>query len=550
MHQFAWYFPGKDNPNGPSLSKAWAFYEHVTLPRHYVGDGSADTVLRRAEPGEYQAETELYDWIKLKQAHLIEWGTGVDLYFISLRFFAVLMLVCGIINIPAIMYYASDEYNNNSTLDYSLALRGSAVCNSTAWVVCTDCTKDQWAADLTRFAIAEYGGNETFLVKRNLCAGASEKIGYINFVTAIVVIVAVGIFSLYLNAREVRFDEDKATTTDYSVVVHNPPPDAIDPEEWRSFFSQFATDGDQVTVVTVALNNQVMVRKLVIRRIFMNQLMAKLVDDVDFEDETAVYNAIVKYNQEKAAQQPNCISRLLDWVIIPLCNLINLLLPPEELVKKIKKLTEEIKELQEKKYDATSVFVTFETEEGQRTALHALQVGLIDLKMNRTSAVPPECLFQGRVLDVQQPTDPTSVRWMDLAYTFWEKLIRRGILLGITVGMIAVAGFLIQAARVRYGPSIAGFLTTTFNSIIPQVIKILMIMEPHSTEGEFQSSLYLKITIFRWTLSAILVQVRQTQLSNFPAAYHFCLKNCVPHYPFFRLSLHSQQLLVLTTLTC
>jgi hypothetical protein len=100
---------------------------------------------------------------------------------------------------------------------------------------------------------------------------------------------------------------------------------------------------------------------------------------------------------------------------------------------------------------------------------------------------------------------------MDLAYTFWEKLIRRGILLGITVGMIAVAGFLIQAARVRYGPSIAGFLTTTFNSIIPQVIKILMIMEPHSTEGEFQSSLYLKITIFRWTLSAILVQVRQTE---------------------------------------
>ncbi len=514
--QYAWYWPGKDNPDGPSLSKAWAYYEHVTLPRHYVGDGSADTVLRRAEPGEFEAETEMYDWMRLKQATLIEWGTGLDLYFISLRFFSLLMLICGVINIPAIEYYASKDYHNNSAHDFGWILQGSAVCNNTQWVVCTDCKEDDWSGDPKRFARGTNSTNvtsdkmaeKTILVLRNFCGGASPTIGRTNFFTIIFVIVAIGIFSFYLNAREVRFDEDKVTTTDYSVVVHNPPPEAIDPELWRSFFSQFATDGDQVTAVTIALNNHILVRKLVIRRIFLNQLRAKLLHELDLEDEAAVYNAIVKYNEQKAAQQPNCISRILDYIVIPLCNLINMLLPPEDLVKKIRILTKEIKELQEKTYVATTVFVTFETEEGQRTALDALKVGLIDLKLNRTGAVAPECLFEGRVLEVRQPTDPTSVRWRDLSYTFLEKLIRRGIVLAITFGMIAIAGITIRGARVRFGPQVAGLLTTTFNSIIPQVIKLLMIIEPHATEGTFQSSLYLKITIFRWTLSAILVQVR------------------------------------------
>lgn len=509
LSKYAWYWPGKDNPNGPSLSKAWAYYEHVTLPRHFIGDGSADTVLRRAEPGEYEYDTELYDWMRLKQATFIEWGTGVDLYFISLRFFAFLMLVCGLINIPAIMFYSSDKYNGDAPQDYAMVLRGSAVCNNTQWVVCTDCEFSDWSRDLGRIAtgFSATGENAT-LVLRNLCGGATKEIGFTNFATIIFVLISLTVFSYYLHAREVRFDEDKVTTTDYSIVVDNPPPDALDTDQWRNFFSQFATNGDQVIAVTIALNNNVLVRKLVTRRVFLNQLKAQLlIEDLDLDDETAVYNAIIKYNEQKAMQEPNCISRILDWVVIPLSNLLNMLLPPEELVKKIKVLTKEIKELQEKTYTATNVFVTFETEEGQRTALDAMKVGLIDLKLNRTSAIQPECVFEGRVLNVHQPTEPTAVRWLDLQYGIIEKAVRRGIVLAVTFGMIGIAGVAISSARDRFGAKIAGFLTTIFNSTIPQVIKLLMIIEPHATEGAFQASLYLKITIFRWTLSAILAQI-------------------------------------------
>jgi len=96
--QYGWYWPRRNDPAAPQLTKAWAYYEHVTLPRHFVGEGAADTVLRRAEPGEHMAETELYEPFNLKQSTLIEWGTGIDLYFIlpdssTSRVFSITLLI-------------------------------------------------------------------------------------------------------------------------------------------------------------------------------------------------------------------------------------------------------------------------------------------------------------------------------------------------------------------------------------------------------------------------------------------------------------------------
>jgi hypothetical protein len=106
--QRKWYFPRLGKPNAPSLSKvsyththtsrrrfihfsrsplsslvlaqAWAYYEHITLPRHFVGENTAEHVMRLAEPGEKE-DTELYSPIRTPQSSLIEWGIGLDLYF-------------------------------------------------------------------------------------------------------------------------------------------------------------------------------------------------------------------------------------------------------------------------------------------------------------------------------------------------------------------------------------------------------------------------------------------------------------------------------------
>lgn len=109
------------------------YYEHSTLPRHITGENDAEHVYRMAERGEHVEETELYPHICLPQSALIEWGAGMDLYFISLWFFAITMLVAGCINILSIAYFASTDYNGDSEVSSAGWLQGSAICTNTEW---------------------------------------------------------------------------------------------------------------------------------------------------------------------------------------------------------------------------------------------------------------------------------------------------------------------------------------------------------------------------------------------------------------------------------
>jgi hypothetical protein len=102
-----------------------------------------------------------------------------------------------------------------------------------------DCTAEQWNTtdEQLRFGTTEDG---TVLVQRNDCSTDLLPRGIVNLVGLFFLTVAFFILSFYLRAREVRFDEDKVTSTDYSLLVKNPPKDAYDPDEWRDYFSQFA----------------------------------------------------------------------------------------------------------------------------------------------------------------------------------------------------------------------------------------------------------------------------------------------------------------------
>lgn len=237
--QFSWYFPRKDFPNAPSLSKAYAYYEHVSLPRRFVGAAQADHVLRRAEPGETQP-TELYSPFQTPASAFVEWGIGVDLYFSTLRIMAMVLFLAGLIHLPNLIFYRSDAYSDNSKKLEWWSLRGSAVCTSTEWVACSNCKQEDWDSNVEergRFGVANDG---TVLVERNACDGGQLPQGMVNFAALFFLVGVLFLLSIYLGVREVRFDEDKVTSTDYSVIVKNPPKDAYDPDEWRDFFSQFA----------------------------------------------------------------------------------------------------------------------------------------------------------------------------------------------------------------------------------------------------------------------------------------------------------------------
>jgi hypothetical protein len=454
------------------------------------------------------------------QKAFVEWGVGIDLYFISLTCFAIFMFVAACMNIPSMMFYASEEYNgdpaSNGQVDETSGnlpwdLKVSAVCRNFQWVVCEDCTAEQWDRDPTRYAEAADG---TVLVQRNFCNGASATNAFTNYATLIFAVVWISLVSLYLRARGVRFDEDKITTSDYSVNVKNPPPDAYDPQEWHDFFSQFATDGDQVTCVTVTLDNEPLVANTFYYRNFRSQLLRKIPADTDVDDEEATRAAIKKYMDENGSSyyiESGWIGWFLKTFVVPPCNIFNMLLPPDKLYDKMCNLKKTIKELQEKEYKVSQIFVTFETEHGQRSALSALQLGMMDILTDNKKAVNQNCLFKGKLLHVVQPAEPNAVRWLDLDDKPLKVFTRSLITFVINAIFIVIATVCIFFARRDVGPFFSGILVTTFNSTIPQAIKLIMMFEPHQTEGGFQRSLYLNITLFRWVLTAIVPQVSVLQ---------------------------------------
>lgn len=221
-------------------SQAYAYYEHVTLPRHFVGQ-TADHILRRAEPGETQP-TELYSPFQTPSSAFIEWGIGMDLYMSTVRMFSLVFLCCGLIHLPNQLFYRSTDYSPDGKSYLDLTLRGSAVCTTTEWVQCADCQAGQWNTEeeQERFAVSSSDPSLVY-VERNACDYDNILAqGMVNFVVLFFLVAVLVLLSLYLGAREVRFDEDKVTSTDYSIIVKNPPKDAYDPDEWRDFFAQFA----------------------------------------------------------------------------------------------------------------------------------------------------------------------------------------------------------------------------------------------------------------------------------------------------------------------
>jgi len=487
-------------------------YEHITLARYFTESTGNERKQTRSEPGEMDNATELFNPFTTRESVLNEWGLGVGLYFSTLRVVALILIVVGIINIAGIYYYASPEYsgeNGQESLFFSLV--GSAVCTLGEWVVCEDCSPDNWNTieEQNRYGVyVDANGNEVSLVLRNKCLGAEIPFPGIvgNWVSLIVLIVAFGLLAIFQRAREVRFDEDKLTASDYSLIVKNPPKDAYNPDDWRDFFSQFAEK--QVTCVTVALNNDQLLWKLTLRRIFRNQLRMQLPKSTDLEDEDLVRAAVAQEERDRETEPKECIMRLIDCLVIPILNLFGLFLPPHVLVDRIFKLTEEIKELQTRHYDVSQIFVTFETEAGQRTALSALKVpGRIDVAMNNTARVASSTLFQGRVLNVEEAPEPNAVRWLDIHVSTTRKFVQRLISLSLTVAMIIFAGFVVARVRRAVGPGLSGIFVTLFNTSIPQIVKLFLLFERHATEGSRQKSLYLKVTLFRWVNTVILTKM-------------------------------------------
>jgi hypothetical protein len=501
MHR-KWYNPQRDStdPDKPDLAQGWAFYEHVTLPRRFVTDQTAETTFERAEPGEEDHATELYSPLATPERALNEFGIGIASYFASLRIMAIAVAIAGVISLPNILYFRSEAYNGEGgQSNLSFLLQGSAICTDREWVECVEgCDRETWRFGSSRDRWAESADGATF-VQRTLCVGAEMAQGMWNFGALLFIAISVILISWYQRKREIRFDEDKSTATDYSIKVCNPPPDAYDPDVWKDFFETFSEK--QVTVVTVALNNEELLNALVMRRVFRNKLRQLLPSNVDLDDKAQVAREVDAHVVKRESQERGCFEKIFWCLVVPL-----LRLPPfhmfhyaETMLAKIDFWTKKVQELQKKKYYVTNVFATFETEEGQRSALAALKVGSIELARQRSHKIGPHALFHGRILKVVVPAEPNAIRWREMTISPMRKYLQRIVTFAITVGLIIASGFVIHRAR-RINTLFFSICVSTFNFCVPQIIKLLLLLERHSNEGSRQKSMYMKITLFRYVL--------------------------------------------------
>ena len=372
----------------------------------------------------------------------------VDLYFQTVAMICIMFLIAGFVNITNIYYFAV-EYSGYK--DRQWGLQGSAVCTATYWAICEDCTPDQFLGESGRRLGQLQNG--TFVALRNNCEIGMEQV-MVNWATWVYFFLFLTAASLFLRAREVRSDEDEVTASDYSVLVKNPPPDALDPDEWRDYFSQFAEK--QVTVVSLHLNNEELIHQLMLRRILRDNLRRMLPKGVDMDDENSLRLVVDAHIREREAEPKGCIGMILECLLFRPLRLVGMFEQAEVLLDRIDKITDKIKELQAKEYHLSKVFITFETEEGQRAALTALSASLIDINMNKTHNAPPSAVFRGRVLQVVAPTEPDAVRWRDLSTSKNYRVMARLATFMVTVGLISLAGYLEDLTRLRLGPRFSG----------------------------------------------------------------------------------------------
>jgi hypothetical protein len=415
----------------PCLEKGWAFFEHQSLYRFILPEGAENEPKRclftrifrtlfmhrnkkfqKAEPGEDDAPSRLYpSFVPHKQ--MGDFGLGIGLYFSNLRALIFITLICGFISLGNLIYYASDEYDNvgydgNNYLA-ALSLKASAACSSQDWVPCPDCKcqdPETPAFDLTWNVLrsnrcanfTSSDGTEFSFALKNTCDGTKLSLAATNFATVIFMVISSLLLGMLMRREEVKFDEDEQTAQDYSVRIKNPPNDANDPEEWRRFFNE-NFDGAQVIVCTCAVDNDLLVKALVERREIIRSIHSlRPGHSLDILDLTK--------SAAEIERSRNLFGRLKAKAVPGM---------PEH-VDRLVALNGRIEGRSQLKHSVSNVFVTFETEEGQRRVLENLSVGYTKAKNNDASALSDlKYLFRGElVLDVCEPEEPSTIRWQDL----------------------------------------------------------------------------------------------------------------------------------------
>lgn len=197
----------------------------------------------------------------------------------------------------------------------------------------------------------------------------------------------------------------------------------------------------------------------------MKSLRSRLgIADINFDNKDEV-EAMVNEITSRREKKRSCFGKLCN----PILRCLGFGKTERELWERIQSTTASIKELQKEEFPVSAVYITFETEHGQRNALEALNASRTEKLANTAIGLDPSALFRERVLNVEEASEPTAVRWLDLNYTLVSMNIRTFFTLCVTLGLVAASAFILNICRTRVGTTLYAVILSTLNFIIPFV---------------------------------------------------------------------------------
>lgn len=421
---------------------------------------------------------------------MADFGIGVGMYFKFVRFFGIVTFIAGCLSLPVMNYYKT-SFNNfkvpHDEGEKSFLARlddYSATCIDTSFQPCPSCKIDNAMLEYQNRLYVDDSGLPFILV--NNCK-ISNVVGLFSYVTMIFVICAVYYFVYVQSKDRIELDEGEQTSSDYSIQIQYPPDteEAKDPATWKAFFEERFPDV-HVSVCTVAIKNEDLVELLEKKYKLQNEIRDMLPIDIKFDD--SKLEEIVEL-----CPPPSSLKSML-------CRAK----PAETFLEEINEINAEMDKLlkgengEGANFGISHVFISFETEHMQRAVLEKMQV-----PKSLYHTIDDSLKFEGTVLRVMEPDEPSSIRWNDLYEREWERQLKSMKSFTLAFVLIILTSYLIRYATF-HSATYSSITIILCNRVAPIIVKKLTNMESHQTETSFASSEYIKVTLFRWVNTAIV----------------------------------------------
>jgi len=476
----------------PELRKAFAYLNDEIRPRReFQSDVGEHGEWRKVEFG--KPGGELYPVFMSAPSDLGEFGLGIAMYFETLRLLCVTFFLCGLFQTQSISYYKSVEYSDTQ-VGVPGGLRGSAMCTRTR-NVCVDeaCS---------------------VIDQQNLCMFGQLQ-AYFDLTMTLFLFILIMLVSVFQGNTSAALDEDVQTAQDYSVIVDDPGPEDGDIEGWRDFFTQFG----HVTFVTVAKDNGPLIKAMAQRRAIMREIIMMIGNGEASEDDAEGDGMMdttwggkdfkTKLNEVRDSERdddgdPQTKTR---GMIMKSGSFGMKPLPKwkADLAKANLKIQSAIDDAH---YIPSKVFVTFETEHGQRACLKALSQGTLTTVLDwGKDKIDPNYLYNGtNVLSVKEAPEPSEIFWEDVDVTTSKRIKQQGLTMIITVLLIVGSVYCCKALQGMVGAGGAAMWITLTNIGVPMILRHLcFVIEDHVSANAQQMSLFLKLTFFRWMNTAVVI---------------------------------------------